>query len=107
MNERVLAKNKTSVTPPQAAQASSPLLRRPLTEEVSESVGSNSNISKELGGIQPKTIRRSLNWHAYHCRSALSGQWDVFTRRDSTPTGRITGSNGFTGFSRFSTKKPS
>src|SRR4028118_1485597 len=62
MNERVLAKNKTSVTPPQAAQASSPLLRRPLTEEVSESVGSNSNISKELGGIQPKTIRRSLNW---------------------------------------------
>ena len=22
---------------------------------------------------QPKTIRRSLNWHAYHCRSALSG----------------------------------
>ncbi|MEP6519604.1 eCIS core domain-containing protein [Microcoleus vaginatus] len=63
MNERVLAKNKTSATPPQATQASSPLLhRRPLTEEQSESLGSNSNISKELGGIQPKTIRRSLNW---------------------------------------------
>jgi hypothetical protein len=62
MSERVSAQNKTSVTPPQANQASSPLLRRQLTEEVSESVGSNSNISKELGGIQPKTIRRSLNW---------------------------------------------
>ena len=62
MNDRVLAKNKTSVTPPVATPASSPLLRRPLTSEVSESVGSNSNISKELGGIQPKTIRRSLNW---------------------------------------------
>ena len=36
--------------------------RRPLTSEQSESVGSNSNISQELGGIQPKTIRRSLNW---------------------------------------------
>jgi hypothetical protein len=33
-----------------------------LTDEQSESVGSNSNISQELGGIQPKTIRRSLNW---------------------------------------------
>jgi len=33
-----------------------------LTDELSESVGSNSNISKELGGIQAKTIRRSLNW---------------------------------------------
>ena len=33
-----------------------------MTSELSESVGSNSNISKELGGIQPKTIRRSLNW---------------------------------------------
>jgi hypothetical protein len=62
MNDRVLAKNKTSVTPPQATPASSPLLRRPLTEEVSKSVGSNSNISKELGGVQPKTIRRRLNW---------------------------------------------
>ena len=62
MNDRVLAKNKTSVTPPLATPASSPLLRRPLTEEVSESVGSNSNISKELGGVQPKTIRRRLNW---------------------------------------------
>jgi len=37
-------------------------LRRPLTDEQSESVGSSSNISQELGGIQPKTIRRSLNW---------------------------------------------
>jgi hypothetical protein len=62
MNDRVLAKNKTSVTPPVATPASSPLLRRQLTEEVSESVGSNSNISKELGGVQPKTIRRRLNW---------------------------------------------
>jgi hypothetical protein len=33
-----------------------------LTDEQSESLGGNSNISKELGGIQPKTIRRSLNW---------------------------------------------
>jgi len=62
MNDRVLANKKTSVTPPVATPASSPLLRRQLTEEVSESVGSNSNISKELGGIQRKTIRRSLNW---------------------------------------------
>src|SRR4028118_2207133 len=63
MSERVLAKKKTSTTPPQATQACSPLLHRsPLTDEQSESVGSNSNISKELGGIQPKTIRRSLNW---------------------------------------------
>jgi len=74
MKERVLAKIRTSATPPVATQASSPLLhQRPLTDELSESVGSNSNISKELGGIQPKTIRRSLNWHAYHCRSPLSG----------------------------------
>ena len=63
MKERVLAKNRTSATPPQAIQANSPLLhQRPLTSELSESVGSNSNISKELGGIQPKIIRRSLNW---------------------------------------------
>jgi hypothetical protein len=63
MNERVLAKKKTSTTPPVANQACSPLLhQRPLTDELSESLGSNSNISKELGGIQPKTIRRSLNW---------------------------------------------
>ena len=63
MNERVLAKKKTSATPPQATQASSPLLhQRPFTDELSESSGSHSNIPKELGGIQPKTIRRSLNW---------------------------------------------
>jgi hypothetical protein len=63
MKERVLAKIRTSATPPVATQASSPLLhQRPLTDEQSQSVGSNSNISKELGGIQPKTIRRSLNW---------------------------------------------
>ena len=63
MNERVLAKKKTSATPPVANQAGSPLLhQRPLTSELSESVGSNSNISKESAGIQPKTIRRSLNW---------------------------------------------
>ena len=74
MNERVLATNKTSATPPQANQASSPLLRQgALTENLSESVGSNSNISKEVGGIQPKTIRRSLNWQNIQCRSALSG----------------------------------
>jgi len=62
MSERVPAQNKTSATPSQATPASSPLLRRPLTDEQSESVGSSSNISQELGGIQPKTIRRSLNW---------------------------------------------
>src|SRR4028119_1104634 len=63
MSDRVLAKKKTSATPSQATQASSPLLHRSrLTDEQSESLGSNSNISKELGGIQPKTIRRSLNW---------------------------------------------
>jgi len=63
MSDRVPAQNKTSATPPQATQASSPLLHQsPLTDELSESLGSNSNISQELGGIQPKTIRRSLNW---------------------------------------------
>ena len=63
MSERVPAQNKTSATPSQATQACSPLLHRPgLTDEHSEPVGSNSNISQELGGIQPKTIRRSLNW---------------------------------------------
>jgi len=63
MSERVPAQNKSSATPSVATQACSPLLhRRPLTDEQSESLGSNSNISKELGGIQPKTIRRSLNW---------------------------------------------
>jgi hypothetical protein len=63
MSERVPAQNKTSATPPQATQASSPLLHRhSLTDEQSESLGGNSNISKELRGIQPKTIRRSLNW---------------------------------------------
>jgi len=63
MKERVLAKIRTSATPPQATQANSPLLHQSsLTSQLSESVGSNSNISTELGGIQPKTIRRSLNW---------------------------------------------
>jgi hypothetical protein len=33
-----------------------------LSDKQSKSVGSNPNISQELGGIQPKTIRRSLNW---------------------------------------------
>ncbi len=62
MKERVLAKIRTSATPPVATQASSPLLhQRPLTDELSESVGSNSNISKEIGGIQQKKIRRSMN----------------------------------------------
>ena len=63
MSERVPAQNKTSATPSVATQACSPLLHRsPLTDDQSESVGNNSNISQELGGIQPKTIRRSLNW---------------------------------------------
>jgi len=63
MKERVLAKIRTSATPPVANQANSPLLHQSsLTSDLSESFGSNSNISKELGGIQPKTIRRSLNW---------------------------------------------
>jgi hypothetical protein len=34
----------------------------PFTSGLSESLGDDSNISKQLGGIQPKTIRRSLNW---------------------------------------------
>lgn len=51
MSERVPVQNKTSATPSVATQACSPLLHRsPLTDEQSESVGSNSNISKELGG---------------------------------------------------------
>ncbi|MEG4632684.1 hypothetical protein QUB56_24350, partial [Microcoleus sp. AR_TQ3_B6] len=63
MKERVLPKIRTSATPPQVTQASSPLLhQKPSISELSESLGSNSNISKEVGGIQPKTIRRSLNW---------------------------------------------
>jgi hypothetical protein len=63
MNERVLAKKKTSTTPPVANQACSPQLhQRPLADEQSEPVGSNSNISKELAGIKPKTTRRGLNW---------------------------------------------
>ncbi|MEG4634688.1 hypothetical protein QUB56_34945, partial [Microcoleus sp. AR_TQ3_B6] len=63
MNDRVLAKKKTSTAPPVANQASSPLLhQRPFTDEIAQSVGSNSNISKELGGIKPKTTRRGLNW---------------------------------------------
>src|SRR4028118_881033 len=63
MSEREPAHNKTSPTPPQATQPSSPLLHQdPFTSGLSESLGDNSNISKESGGIQPKTIRRSLNW---------------------------------------------
>src|SRR4028118_1399567 len=63
MSEREPAHNKTSPTPPQATQASSPLLHQnSFTSGLSESLGDNSNISKELGGIQSKTIRRSLNW---------------------------------------------
>jgi Domain of unknown function (DUF4157) len=63
MSERVPAQNKNSATPSQATQSSSPLFeQRPFTDERYESFGSNSNISKELEGIQPKTIRRSLNW---------------------------------------------
>jgi hypothetical protein len=73
MNDRVLAKKKTSTTPPVANQACSPLLhQRPFTDEISESVGSNSNISKQLGGIKPKTTRCGLNWQNIQCRSALS-----------------------------------
>jgi hypothetical protein len=63
MNQRVLAKNKISATPPVTTQACSPLLPQgQFTDELSDSVGSNSNISKESAGIQPKTVRRSLNW---------------------------------------------
>ncbi|GET35958.1 eCIS core domain-containing protein [Microseira wollei] len=63
MSERVPAQNKNSATPSQTTQQSSPLFQqRPFTDERYESFGSNSNISKELEGIQPKTIRRSLNW---------------------------------------------
>src|SRR6476661_4088494 len=63
MSERVPAQHKTSATPPQATQASSPLLHQSsFTSGLSESLGDDSNISKGLGGIQPKTIRRSLNW---------------------------------------------
>jgi hypothetical protein len=63
MSERVPAQNKTSATSPQATQASSPLLHQnPFTSGLSESLGDDSNISKELGGIQSKTIHRSLNW---------------------------------------------
>jgi hypothetical protein len=63
MNDRLPAQKKTSTTPPVANQACSPQLhQRPLTSEQSESVGSNSNISQELGGIKPKTTRRGLNW---------------------------------------------
>jgi hypothetical protein len=77
MNERV-TKNKASATPPVATQACSPLLhQRSLTSELSESVGSNSEISKELGGIQPKTIRRSLNWHAYQSLGVLGGLYQM------------------------------
>jgi hypothetical protein len=62
MSERVPAQNKNSATPSQATQSSSPLFQqRPFTDERYESLGS-SNISKELEGIQPKTIRRGLNW---------------------------------------------
>src|SRR4028118_965437 len=62
MKQRVLPKIRTSATPPQVTQASSPLLhQKPSISEQSESLGSNSNLSKEVGGIQPKTIRRSLN----------------------------------------------
>jgi len=63
MKQRVLPKIRTSAPPPQVTQASSPLLhQKPSISEQSQSLGNNSNLSKELGGIQPKTIRRSLNW---------------------------------------------
>jgi methylenetetrahydrofolate dehydrogenase (NADP+)/methenyltetrahydrofolate cyclohydrolase len=62
MNERII-ENKVSATPSQITQSSSSLLsQRSLNEELPESLGSNSNISKKLGGIQPKTIRCRLNW---------------------------------------------
>jgi hypothetical protein len=62
MNERV-SENKASAPPSQVTQSSSSLLHRsPLDGELSESIGSYSNISKELKGIQPKTIHRRLNW---------------------------------------------
>ena len=62
MNERMV-KNKVSATPSQVTQSSSSLLsQRQLNGEISESISSNSDISKELEGIQAKTMRRRLNW---------------------------------------------
>ena len=63
MSERVPAQNKTSATPSQATQSSSPLFQqRPFTDELYESFGSNSKISNDGEGIQPKTARTGFNW---------------------------------------------
>jgi hypothetical protein len=63
MSEEVAAQKENSATPSQASQQTTPVFEQPLfTDERYATVGSNSNISKELEGIQPKTIRRSLNW---------------------------------------------
>lgn len=63
MSEQVPAQKENSATPSQATQQSLPLFEQhPFIDAPSETVGNNSNISKELEWIQPKTIRRSLNW---------------------------------------------
>jgi hypothetical protein len=63
MSEEVAAQKENSATPSQASQQTTPVFEQSLfTDEGYATVGSNSNISKELEGIQPKTIRRSLNW---------------------------------------------
>jgi hypothetical protein len=77
-----------------------------LTDELSESVGSNSNISQELGGIQPKTIRRSLNWQNITVEAPSRGNGmslpGGIQRQQEEPPAVMAH-----GFSRFSTKKPS
>ena len=63
MSEEVAAQKENSATPSQASQQTTPVFEEPLfIDERYATVGSNSNISKELEGIKPKTIRRSLNW---------------------------------------------
>jgi hypothetical protein len=63
MSAQVPAQKENLATPSQPTQQSSPLFEQPpFIEARSETVGNNSNISKELEGIQSTTIRRSLNW---------------------------------------------
>lgn len=63
MSEQVPAKKENSEMPSQATQQNSPLFEQDFfIDAPSETVDSDSNILKELEWIQPKTIRRSLNW---------------------------------------------
>jgi hypothetical protein len=63
MSEQVPAEKENSAMLSQPTQQSSPLFEQPpFIEARPETFGKNSNISKELQGIQLKTIRRSLNW---------------------------------------------